>query len=280
MNLRAGRVDSHLTARHAGAVFATERQERILRRVRHAGSVRVSDLVEELAVSDMTVRRDIAALAGRGLVARVHGGATNVDGPPPAAASPGSPNGPARGPDADARAAIAAEVAARVEPGTTVALTGGPMAVDVALALVTVSRLTVVTNSLPAAEALSASGSEHVSVVLTGGRRTRNGSLVGPVVAASLVGLCTTWSILGARGVDEQAGVTAPDRAEADAETALVAVGERVLCAVESTRWQTVSLHSVAALREVDALVTDSRLRPAARRVLEAEVGELVIAQI
>ncbi|MDT0214966.1 DeoR/GlpR family DNA-binding transcription regulator [Rothia sp. ARF10] len=260
-------------------MFATERQERILRRVRHAGSVRVSDLVEELAVSDMTVRRDIATLAEQGLVARVHGGATSVDVGLPHATSPRLPDGPARGPEADARAAIGAEVAARVEPGSTVALTGGPMAVDVAMALATMERLTVVTNSLPAAEALQASGGDHVTVVLTGGRRTRGGSLVGPVLAASLVGIEAAWSILGARGADEQAGVTAPSRAEAEAERALMSVGERVLCAVESSRWQTVSLHSVAALREVDVLVTDSRLRPMARLVLEGEVGELVLAQ-
>ena len=261
-------------------MFATERQERILRRVRHAGSVRVSDLVEELAVSDMTVRRDIAALAEQGLVARVHGGAMSVDaGPLALSPSPRLPDGPVRGPEADARAAIGVEVAARVEPGTTVVLTGGPMAVEVATALARVERLTVVTNSLPVAEALQAPGGDHVTVVLTGGRRTRNGSLVGPVLTASLVGIEAAWSVLGARGVDEQAGVTVPGRAEAEAQRALMSVGERVLCAVESSRWQTVSLHSVASLGEVDVLVTDSRLRPSARQVLEGEVGELVLAQ-
>ena len=61
-------------------MLARQRQERILEAVRAHGGARVSDLVTLLNVSEMTVRRDIATLAGRGLVARVHGGATALDG--------------------------------------------------------------------------------------------------------------------------------------------------------------------------------------------------------
>jgi DeoR/GlpR family transcriptional regulator of sugar metabolism len=59
-------------------MLARQRQEVILEQVRSTGGARVSDLVDSLGVSDMTVRRDIEALARRGLVARVHGGATAV----------------------------------------------------------------------------------------------------------------------------------------------------------------------------------------------------------
>ena len=61
-------------------MLARQRQERILDQVRLSGGARVSDLVELLDVSDMTIRRDIAALAERGLVTRVHGGAVGVRG--------------------------------------------------------------------------------------------------------------------------------------------------------------------------------------------------------
>jgi DNA-binding LacI/PurR family transcriptional regulator len=57
-------------------LFSVQRQERLLLELRRQGSVRVRDLASELGVSELTVRRDIAALAGRGLVTRVHGGAT------------------------------------------------------------------------------------------------------------------------------------------------------------------------------------------------------------
>ena len=60
-----------------GAVMlARQRQAFILERVREDGAVRVADLVRELGVSDMTVRRDLEILDERGLLEKVHGGAT------------------------------------------------------------------------------------------------------------------------------------------------------------------------------------------------------------
>ena len=56
-------------------MLARQRQERILEQVQLTGGARVSDLVELLGVSDMTIRRDIEFLATRGLVHKVHGGA-------------------------------------------------------------------------------------------------------------------------------------------------------------------------------------------------------------
>ncbi|AVT34216.1 DNA-binding transcriptional regulator [Plantactinospora sp. BC1] len=57
-------------------LFSAQRQERLLAELRGSGAVRVRDLARELGVSELTIRRDITALAERGLVAKVHGGAT------------------------------------------------------------------------------------------------------------------------------------------------------------------------------------------------------------
>ena len=58
------------------APFGLSRRERILDELRRTGSVRVSDLARELGVAELTIRRDIGDLADRGLLTRVHGGAT------------------------------------------------------------------------------------------------------------------------------------------------------------------------------------------------------------
>ncbi|MGW2814687.1 substrate-binding domain-containing protein [Streptomyces sp. NPDC001415] len=76
-------------------MHAEDRHQAILRRLRERGSLRVTDFAEELRVSAVTVRRDVEALAERGLVARVHGGAllpetaSTPSSPPPAAPGPG-----------------------------------------------------------------------------------------------------------------------------------------------------------------------------------------------
>ena len=64
-------------------MLARQRQAYILERVREDGGVRVADLVRELGVSDMTVRRDLELLHDRGLLEKVHGGATSVPGGEP-----------------------------------------------------------------------------------------------------------------------------------------------------------------------------------------------------
>ncbi|MEU1707614.1 substrate-binding domain-containing protein [Streptomyces sp. NPDC005706] len=55
------------------AVSAHERRTRILDVVRNAGSIRVVELAERLGIPAVTVRRDIAALAGEGRLERAHG---------------------------------------------------------------------------------------------------------------------------------------------------------------------------------------------------------------
>ena len=56
--------------------LAVARRGRILDLLRQQGTVRVSDLTDQLDVTAVTVRRDIALLADQGLLRRVHGGAT------------------------------------------------------------------------------------------------------------------------------------------------------------------------------------------------------------
>ncbi|WP_129669594.1 LacI family DNA-binding transcriptional regulator [Phytoactinopolyspora endophytica] len=54
-------------------MLAAHRRELILDTVRSRGTVRLRDLTDELDVSIATVRRDVTALAQRGLLSRVHG---------------------------------------------------------------------------------------------------------------------------------------------------------------------------------------------------------------
>ncbi|ROP60630.1 substrate-binding domain-containing protein [Curtobacterium sp. PhB115] len=67
------------------------RQERILAELRVHGTLSASDFADREGISAMTVRRDLAELAERGLVRRVHGGAVSVETLPTA----GAPHRPA-----------------------------------------------------------------------------------------------------------------------------------------------------------------------------------------
>ncbi|HXV92807.1 MAG TPA: DeoR/GlpR family DNA-binding transcription regulator [Pseudonocardia sp.] len=253
-------------------MLARQRQALILDAVRQNGGVRVSELVERLGVSDMTVRRDIETLAGRGLVIRVHGGATAVG------SSVEEPGFAAKAVlRTGAKRAIAAAAAELVEPGASVALSAGTTTHAVASALVTVPGLTVVTNSLRVAEVLHEAGRD-AGVVLTGGVRTPSDALVGPVAVAALRGLHVDWLIMGVHGMDPTAGFTTPNIVEAETNRALMASARRVAVVADNSKWGVVGLSTIAALDEADVVVTDEGLAPEARRVLEDACGRLVLA--
>ncbi|MDQ1288713.1 MAG: hypothetical protein QG622_2279 [Actinomycetota bacterium] len=57
-------------------LFRIQRQELLMDEVRQRGAVRVRDLAVRFAVSELTIRRDIAELAAKNLLTKVHGGAT------------------------------------------------------------------------------------------------------------------------------------------------------------------------------------------------------------
>src|SRR5215218_6595128 len=61
--------------RAAAPLLSAERRQAILDALARDGKVVAARLVEELGVSEDTIRRDLRELAAQGLVHRVHGGA-------------------------------------------------------------------------------------------------------------------------------------------------------------------------------------------------------------
>lgn len=254
-------------------MLAPQRQAAILDRVRAAGGVRVSDLASEFGVSDMTIRRDLESLADRGLLAKVHGGATSVH--------PGSTDEPGfaaksirqRG----EKAAIAARAAQLVTPGIAIALSAGTTTAELARRLIDVPALTVVTNSIPVADVFYRAGRADQTVVLTGGARTPSDALVGPVAVAAIRSLHLDLLFLGVHGMSERAGYTTPNLMEADTNRALVAAAERLVVIADHTKWGTVGISSIATLDEAHTVVIDAGLPDAARATLTEHVAELLI---
>ncbi|MFJ8011368.1 DeoR/GlpR family DNA-binding transcription regulator [Streptomyces sp. NPDC096339] len=260
------------------AQLAHQRRALILDAVRRDGAVRVADLVGRLGVSDMTIRRDLDALARSGAVEKVYGGAVAANG-----ASGHEPGFAAKSDlEGAAKAAIAEAAATLVEPGSVVAVSGGTTAHAVAARLLGIPRLTIVTNSLPVAELVRAAdgepGSGAPTLLLTGGAPTPSAALVGPLADLVIGSLHVDLLVLGAHGVAEGAGLTTPNLMEAQTNRALVASARRVAVVADHSKWGVVGLSGFAALDRADWFVTDAAMPAPARAVLADAVGELLIA--
>ena len=135
--------------------------------------------------------------------------------------------------------------------------------------------LTVVTNSLPAAEALHAPEDHGLAVVLTGGTRTPSDALVGPLATAALTALRVDVAFLGVHGLDPEAGLTTPNLLEAETDRALVASASRLVVLADRTKWGVVGLSRIVELSDVDVLISDDGLPAGAAETLRATVGTL-----
>lgn len=254
-------------------MLAPQRQSMIIERVRRTGAVRVADLVEELGVSDMTIRRDLESLADRGLVSKVHGGATAVG-----ISSTDEPGFAAKSMrEKTAKEAIARAAAELVEPGEAIALSGGTTTWTLAQHLTGTAGLTVVTNSVPVADVFYRSGRSDQTVILTGGIRTPSDALVGPFAVATLETINVNTLFLGVHGISAT-GFTTPNIDESETDRALIRSARRLVVLADSTKWGTVGIRTIARCEQADVLICDTGLPESARTVFRDSVGRLILA--
>jgi DeoR/GlpR family transcriptional regulator of sugar metabolism len=257
-------------------MLAAQRHKLIVDEVRRQGAVRVSELTELLAVSEMTVRRDLDALAAAGLLDKVHGGATLRGGL--SAEEPGFEAKSHR--QLKEKEAIARAAAQLVEPGQSIGLTAGTTTWRLAHHLTQVPGLTVVTNSIQVANVLHREPRPDLTVVLTGGVRTPSDALVGPIALTAIRSLHLDLLFMGVHGVTADAGVTTPNLLEAETNRALVVASARLAVVADNTKWGVRGLSRIAGLDEIDVFVSDEGLDADARSAISEHVEHVVIAPI
>ncbi|ALE05093.1 hypothetical protein AL755_05670 [Arthrobacter sp. ERGS1:01] len=259
-------------------MLAPERQARILKELQLHEAVRVADVAATLNVSEMTIRRDIEALDQNGLARKIHGGAMRLA--RLSALEPGFLLNVDK--ELDAKLAIAREALSLIQPGMTLAMTGGTttyqLAVYLAAELEQIRSLTVVTNSLKVADLLyQQQGNSDCKVIVTGGERTPSEALVGPVARSALRSLNTDLCFMGVHGIDADRGLTSPNLLEAETNAAFIESTGRLVVLADSTKFQVRSLATIAPLSAVDTVITDDGVSASTRELFAAKVPTLTV---
>ncbi len=255
-------------------MYATERQQLIERAIVEVGRVAVVDLAARFEVTTETVRRDLAALEGRGLVRRVHGGAVA----PGRTSTAESSVAVRAGRQSEAKARIArraleavgdASVSVYLDAGTTTAALAGMLA-DTAEAAGGWPEL--VTHSMTIAHSLA--GLPGARLTAVGGRvRGLTAAAVGADAIASIRRLRPDVAFIGTNGISAEFGLSTPDPDEAAVKRAIVAAARRVVVLADADKLEAELLVSFAALADIDVLVTDrAPSPPLADALRDAEV--------
>jgi DeoR family fructose operon transcriptional repressor len=248
-----------------------ERHRRIEELIRRQHAVRVSALAEEFGVSEVTVRRDLEELEGRGVLERTHGGAVRAR---HLRAEPAYLEAIAQ--RAVEKRAIGRAAAALVEARDTIFLNGGTTTLEVFRHL-EAPAVKVVTNHVGIA--LESVEREGLEVILVGGEyRAPSNSCTGPFATEALRRVNATRSFLGVEGLSLRAGLTTP--AAPEAEIARVMIEQTrgpVTVVADSSKVGTVADFSIAPLEAVAALVTDEGIDPTYVEELEAAGVEVTV---
>ena len=137
--------------------------------------------------------------------------------------------------------------------------------------------VTVMTNGLNIAWELS--DAVGVDVLLTGGHLRRQSlSLQGSQAEASLNTYSFDTVFLGADGLDLQFGLTTHDEAEARLNHRMVERARRVVVLSDASKFEQVSLHRIALLDQIHAVVTDAGIGADFREALQQRGIEVIVA--
>ncbi|GAA2795582.1 DeoR/GlpR family DNA-binding transcription regulator [Crossiella cryophila] len=242
---------------------AGERQQAILQLLNARGRLTIAELSTRMSVSDMTIRRDLAQLESDGLLSRTHGGAIRLQSgsfEPPLALRTRL--------HAEAKRAIAAEVAGELVDGQTLVLDGGSTGMAIAEALLG-RRLTVCALNLRVADILAASA--QTTVMVPGGRiRPEEHSFIGPSAERTLADHRFDTFVMTVSALDVTAGLTEWNVEDAAVKRAALASSGRCLVACDSSKFGQTAFARIGGLDAADLIVTDA--------ALDAEAGQAVQA--
>lgn len=227
------------------------RQSRIRELFAAQPGVSISKLARQFDVSEMTIRRDLAALAEKSHIQRTHGGAVLTE-----RMMIEFDYRQRREHNRAAKRAIAAAARKLVQPGQRLLLDTGTTTLELATLLKDGERLTVITPSLAVASELQEAAG--VEVVLLGGV-VRRGSpdLTGPVTEHCLELFAADLAFQGADAIGSDGSIYNSDLRLARVDRLMRRVAQRCCVLADHTKIGHTALARSGSLAEVDTFITD-----------------------
>ena len=233
-------------------MLTENRHQMILDRLENQRTVSLQQLLNELNVSESTIRRDLSQLEEAGKLVRVHGGARRVytlDSEPSFLEKASH--------HATEKEQIAAYAASLVNNRDIIYLDAGTTTLGMIPHLQN-KQVVVITNGLQHAEKLSDLGLE--TILLGGKVKSRTRAMIGVEAIRQLGQYRFQKVFMGMNGVDVEYGFTTPDTEEAEVKRLAMAQGNQVYVLVDYDKIGKVSFCRVANID--DAIIVTNQLEP------------------
>jgi DeoR family transcriptional regulator, fructose operon transcriptional repressor len=228
-----------------------ERKHYILKVLREKPSIGVKELSEYLAISEITVRRDLNLLAEKGLIFRTHGGAMDIK------LSQDPIGFKAKRDVNQVQKEFIASIAAKfIVDGDVIFLDCGSTVFSL-VPYIRNKTITVITNSIPLAYALINSS---VKINFVGGeidqeRQAAHGSMASYHISRYSAGK----AFIGVDGVSIHKGLSAPSEKEAEISLSMMEHARHVYLLCDSSKLEIDKYLNFGSLSLVHTMITDDK---------------------
>ncbi|MEA4893824.1 MAG: DeoR/GlpR family DNA-binding transcription regulator [Oscillospiraceae bacterium] len=235
-------------------MLKAERQHKIAEFVNTRGVATVDELSDDLKVSKATIRRDLEEMHQDGIIMRTHGGA--VRGSDPMAEE--VPINIRAHLHKDEKVLVAAAAAELIEEGSTIFIGPGTTAQQLAGRLGKFHHLTVLTNDIDVAKAISYTDN---ILIVTGGQLKRGScTLYGFFTEQMLNDLKVDTAFMAVDAVDSAKGFMDFGVDEVTNKRMVIRNAKRCIMLCDLYKFETSALVNVCPLNDADIVVTNEGL--------------------
>jgi DeoR/GlpR family transcriptional regulator of sugar metabolism len=249
-----------------------DRIDRVVEILALKGYRSVTELSEELGVSEATIRRYLDRLEQKELIRRTHGGAwtgqdvTEVD---------YRVRETANRPEKEAIGRLAWSL---IEPNESVYVDSGSTTAHLAAAMDDSRHVTVVTSSTVVLQILENRGT--IGTIMLGGKlNAPSHSLVGPIAEETARQFHFTKAFLGTNGIDLEEGLTQLNVEELPVKKRVAASSRQVIVLADSTKFSRHLFVSFLPLERVNVIITDAGIPAEFKKALEGRNIQVLVAQ-
>ena len=224
-----------------------------------------------LAVSAVTIRKDLTELEKENKLYRSHGKAILIN--------PYINNRSVNEKEKlyrEEKKIIGKAAASLITKDDSIIIASGTTVLAMARCIRPMHKLTVISASLQVSEILGSN--EAIEVVQLGGSlRHSSLSTVGKYAEAPLSDFSCSKLFLGVDGIDLDFGITTTDIREADLNKVMMRSAQKTIVLADSSKFRRRGFSKIANMDEVDLIITDSRISDKLAQRIEELGIELVV---
>ncbi|KAF1298627.1 DeoR family transcriptional regulator [Enterococcus sp. JM4C] len=230
-------------------MLTDERKQRILQLVEQHSIVKSQDLMNDLNVSESTIRRDLQELEDEGLIERIHGGAKKSQ-----KLSYEQAMSEKTFKNIHEKRKIAALAAEEIVEGDIIYLDAGSTTLEM-IAFLNDRSITVVTNSVQHAAKLVER--QIPTIILGGAIKLSTDAVLGSTSLQQLSQLRFNKVFMGMNAAHLEFGYSTPDPEEAALKKLAMKQAEESFVLIDQTKFNQVTFSKVASIEEA-TIITDA----------------------